>query len=169
MDRVIALSRRQGAKKLADFNPRQLAKYINTSDKLNIGLVFGRETFGLTDEEADLCDLRCHIKANESFPSLNLAQAVGVILHEIYSYTGSEKLPVSIAKKSLIETSTDYCIEVMDSINLFDKKDDKENIKDYLHTLLYRSNATKQMTTDLKKMFNRIHKAFHGRGKGWKG
>jgi len=169
MDRVIAVSRRQGAKKLVDFNPKQLAEYVNTSEKLKIGLVFGRETFGLTDEEADLCDLRCYIKANDNFPSLNLAQAAGVILYEIYSITETRQKQTSTSKKALIQSSIDYSIDVLESISIFKTDDDKNKIKDYLHTLLYRSNATKQMTTDLKKLFNRIHKAFHGKGMGWKG
>ena len=87
MDRVIALSRRHGSKKRIDMNPRDLARYIHTVGEISnrpktpitssldggkaikIALVFGRETFGLTDDEAEICDMRCHIPANEKFPS----------------------------------------------------------------------------------------------------
>jgi TrmH family RNA methyltransferase len=189
LDRVIALSRRKGSKKVVDLSPAQLREYIADCNRymaignrpynlLKIGLVFGRETYGLTDEEADLCDLRCHITANEAFPSLNLAQAVAVVLYEIYSHQSTVNSPQSTdtttpselifkATKPEIEDSLTYATEVLDTLKIFQNEADKKDITDYLHSLMYRANPTKQMTTDLKKLFNRIHLAFYGKGKGF--
>jgi len=41
-----------------------------------IGLVFGREESGLTNEELRLCDLATYVSMANAYPSLNLSQAV---------------------------------------------------------------------------------------------
>ncbi|MBN1142425.1 MAG: RNA methyltransferase [Deltaproteobacteria bacterium] len=48
-----------------------------------VALVFGREDKGLRTGELDLCQRLVTIPASEEFPSLNLAQAVGLCLYEI--------------------------------------------------------------------------------------
>lgn len=170
LDRTIALSRRKGNKKKVDLNPLQLGKYVNelSESNLKLGLVFGRETFGLTDHEAEQCDLRCYIPANEEFPSLNLAQAVAVILYEIYSFSWKTESINQAAEKDLIKHSVEYSLEILNSISFFKNDDDRKSVSDYFYSLLLRSNATKQITLDFKKVFNRIHLCFHGKGKGYK-
>ncbi|WP_185747745.1 RNA methyltransferase [Thermus amyloliquefaciens] len=49
-----------------------------------VALVFGRETFGLTNEELDLAHLIGSIPTAPEQPSLNLAQAVVVFAYELY-------------------------------------------------------------------------------------
>lgn len=177
MDRTVALSRRKGSKKVNDFNPRQLSEYLYECKNLKTGLVFGRETFGLTDEEAEKCDLRCYINANKNFPSLNLAQAVAVILYEIYNNRLNEEDETPLLKyeknnlpatKEMITESTEYVLEVLKSIRFFEKINDEQAIKEFFEGLLFKSNAVKQTIFDLKKIFNRIHLKFHGKGKGFK-
>jgi len=54
-----------------------------------VALVFGREDAGLTTEELDGCGLLATIPADESYPSLNLAQAVLVAAYEIRRAAGA--------------------------------------------------------------------------------
>jgi tRNA/rRNA methyltransferase len=42
----------------------------------SLGIVFGREESGLTNEELQLCNIASSIPLEESYPSLNLSQAV---------------------------------------------------------------------------------------------
>jgi tRNA/rRNA methyltransferase len=52
-------------------------------EQLNtLGLVFGREESGLSNDEIRLCDIASTIPLKETYPSLNLSQAV-----MIYAYT----------------------------------------------------------------------------------
>lgn len=53
LDRVIAFSRRKGKHKPVDLSPMQMASYVHDLPQFKIGLVFGRETYGLTNDEAD--------------------------------------------------------------------------------------------------------------------
>jgi len=46
-------------------------------------LVFGRERSGLTNEELDRCDRLVHIPTAEAYSSLNLAQAVQILVYEV--------------------------------------------------------------------------------------
>jgi TrmH family RNA methyltransferase len=49
-----------------------------------VALLFGREDKGLTNTELDRCDLVLTIPTDESYPSLNLAQAVLLIAYELW-------------------------------------------------------------------------------------
>lgn len=51
--------------------------------KGKIALVFGREDYGLFNEEIQECDLLVTIPANEEFPTLSLPQSVGILLYEL--------------------------------------------------------------------------------------
>jgi len=184
MDRVIAFSRRVGNKKKIDLSPIELCQYINDAPNLNYALVFGRETNGLTDQEANLCDLRCHISANPDFPSINLAQAVAVILYQIYTATDNSHLlgkggtspcyapeadqTTLPATKPILDDTLDFAIQVLHSIDAFTDDTDKHSIKNTLHMLLYRANTTEFMARDIKKIFNRIYLSFYSKGKGYK-
>jgi tRNA/rRNA methyltransferase len=49
-----------------------------------VGLVFGREDYGLFNEEIAACDIMVKIPTSEAYPSLNLSHAVSVVLYSIY-------------------------------------------------------------------------------------
>jgi len=57
-----------------------------------VGLVFGREESGLTNEELGQCDLATYVSMANAYPSLNLSQAV-----MIYSFllTDAKLKPIS--------------------------------------------------------------------------
>ena len=69
--------------------PTELNACLSDHEGGKVGLVFGREASGLTNEELELCDLYTSVPLQSDYPSLNLAQAV-----MIYSYALS-----SIGKK----------------------------------------------------------------------
>jgi len=55
----------------------------------DIALVFGTERTGLTVAEVGKCRLNATIPANETYPSLNLAQAVQVFAYELRMASGA--------------------------------------------------------------------------------
>lgn len=61
--------------------PENLAEALKTRGK--VGLVFGREDHGLYNSEISLCDMLVSIPANPDYPTLNLCQAVAIILYEL--------------------------------------------------------------------------------------
>ncbi len=60
-------------------------EYLHKTASLKgrVGLVFGREDYGLYNTEIKLCDLLVSIPANETYPTLNLSHSVAIILYEI--------------------------------------------------------------------------------------
>ncbi|MBU6455293.1 MAG: hypothetical protein KGS72_26215 [Cyanobacteria bacterium REEB67] len=53
------------------------------SDGNKIAMVFGDERNGMTNEELDRCHKLMRIESNPLFPSLNLAQALGVVAYQL--------------------------------------------------------------------------------------
>ena len=66
-------------------HPRKLKSIIQgKADGLkSVGIVFGREARGLSNEELDLCDLISTIPLSNSYPSLNLSHSAMVYAYEI--------------------------------------------------------------------------------------
>lgn len=56
---------------------------VKKSSRLKVGIVFGRESKGLNNEELDCCDQLVSLPADEAYPSLNLSQAVMVALFSL--------------------------------------------------------------------------------------
>lgn len=170
LDRVIAFSRRVGKTKPIDMSPRQSAQFVHQIPHLKIGLVFGRETFGLTDEEADLCPLRCHIPANPDFPSINLAQAVSIALWELHAFP-IEKLynaPLlrHAAHATEIETIKTYILQVMQSAGFF-RSHETTNWERFFTNMFAQLNPSKLMLYRFRQLFNRFHVLATGKGKGF--
>jgi len=49
-----------------------------------VGIVFGREDYGLYNEEIALCDVLLTIPTSSVYPSMNLSHAVAVVLYELF-------------------------------------------------------------------------------------
>lgn len=78
---VIGTTRRLGGHRGAFLSFDQtVLKIRGYSQRQNIGIVFGRESKGLANEDSALCDHLVTIPTGASYPSLNLAQAVMVML-----------------------------------------------------------------------------------------
>ena len=93
---VVGTTSRRGKERHPDLTPETLAKrLIPLSQKNLIGLAFGSEKEGLTNEELSLCHLSARIPSVESFPSLNLAQAVMVVSYELF------RASIEIPKKEI--------------------------------------------------------------------
>lgn len=169
LDRVIAFSRRIGKTKPIDLSAPQMAAYVHDLPNLKIGLVFGRETYGLTDEEADLCPLRCRFSANPEFPSINLAQAVALAVYEVDSHETRMKQegrnPDAVDKEELHRIYA-YMMEVLSAIGYFTRHE-TTNWDQFLRKMLAQLNPNKEMVYRIRQMFNRIHVLVTGKGKGY--
>lgn len=64
--------------------PRELAERIATIEG-TVAVLFGREDFGLLDEELRRCDLLVTIPASSDYPILNISHAAAILLYEVCS------------------------------------------------------------------------------------
>ena len=58
----------------------------------NMGLVFGRESSGLTNEEIETCDTLVTIPTSKKYTSLNISNAVAIMLYEVSKISIRKKL-----------------------------------------------------------------------------
>ncbi|MBD3362083.1 TrmJ/YjtD family RNA methyltransferase [Candidatus Woesearchaeota archaeon] len=77
-------------------SPEQLNKLVNKLSKTkslsNIGLVFGPEGEGLSNEEISKCDFVLTIPTNKQYPVLNLSHSIAVVLYELSKVMSSTKV-----------------------------------------------------------------------------
>lgn len=89
---TVATTSMRGRTTPVDFTPSELAAELaSMRDDQTLALVFGREDSGLTSEELMLCHMTASIPTNDAFPTMNLAQSVGVFCYELSSIQRSEE------------------------------------------------------------------------------
>ncbi|HLS47723.1 MAG TPA: TrmH family RNA methyltransferase [Gemmatimonadales bacterium] len=94
------LTGRERAAKRRVLRPRAAAAEIVTrAAEGTVALVAGREDSGLTNDELDRCQLLVTISTSPSHPSLNLAQAVAVMCHEVWVALGGDAIPLKPPRK----------------------------------------------------------------------
>ena len=82
---VVGTTRRLGKGRQAQQTSRSIAPLLLELAASNpVGLLFGREDSGLSNEELARCHELVTIPAHPSFGSLNLAQAVLLVCYELY-------------------------------------------------------------------------------------
>ena len=100
---VVATTSSRGRTTPADFSPEGLAGELRSlSEQQTMALVFGREDSGLTREELTLCHRTAVIPTNDAFPTMNLAQALGIFCYELSSIAPAEK-PRDLAPAAIVE------------------------------------------------------------------
>jgi tRNA/rRNA methyltransferase len=98
-------------------------KLIPISEGNSIALVFGSEKEGLTNEELSLCHLYVRIPSADSFPSLNLAQAVMVLCYELFqSSTTNQKETGPLASSEDLERMFEHMERTLLAIEFLDAK-----------------------------------------------
>ncbi|KAA0003995.1 MAG: RNA methyltransferase [Thermoplasmata archaeon] len=105
-----------------------------------IGIAFGREDYGLFNDELRNCDVMLKIPTSDEYPSLNLSHAVGITLYEIFSQKGkiSQPRPADRLEK---EKLYEYFDKLLDSINYPEYK--KENTKTMFRRIIGRAMLSK--------------------------
>ena len=78
---IVATSRSNVTR--VSITPLELAHQIATFEG-NVGILFGRESSGLSNEEVDYCDLMVTIPANRNYNILNIASAASIIFYELF-------------------------------------------------------------------------------------
>lgn len=102
---IIGTTARQGRHRPQDQTPREvMAEILPLLAGNRIGLMFGPESTGLSNEDLDLCQFASTIPT-AGFSSLNLAQAVAIHCYELY--TAVHAHPFAAIPKSEFANSFD--------------------------------------------------------------
>ena len=128
---VVGTTSRGGKERRPFLTPGTLAKRLMPlSLKNSIGLVFGSEKEGLTNEELSLCQLYVRIPSMESFASLNLAQAVMVLCYELFQASSEiPKQPIQLAQAEQLERMLEHMEKTLIQIGFLDSNHPKRIIR----------------------------------------
>lgn len=107
--------------------PKDLTKKIFELE-CKVGLVFGREDYGLFNEEIEKCDIMVRIPTSEKYSSMNLSHSVSVLLYNIFVKKDFE--PIETRKMNGLEKEKlfSYFETLLDDIDIPDHKKDKTMI-----------------------------------------
>ena len=133
-----------------------LKRLIPLSARNSIGLGFGSEKEGLTNEELSLCHLYVRIPSSESFPSLTLAQAVMVLCYELFQSSMTiQKHPIQLAKAEQLERMFEHMERTLLNIGFLDAKNPKRIMR-VLRRLLGRSEMEEMEVQILQGIWSRM-------------
>ena len=136
-----------------DYNiPRNAISIGQLSDKINkiknkakIGILIGRETIGLKNEEINLCDILVTIPSSKKYPTLNISHSAAIMLYEIFKKISNEKSDshINFATKKDKEIIMKYTNNVLDKME-FPTKEKKETQKKVWKRVIGKAMLTKR-------------------------
>lgn len=148
LDLVVGTSRRFGKERDNFISLRDFAELSKTFPKNHkVGIVFGHEVTGLTNEELTLCQKIITIPVHEDYPSLNLAQAVMLVCYEIFMAESGADFSVPEPIESEAASVKDFENMIEDLHNLlgesgFLHRENPEHLMRLLRNLFNRARLT---------------------------
>ncbi len=127
-----------------------------------VGLLFGREKWGLLNEEVALADTIVTLPVEPAFASLNIAQAVLILAYEWRRQSGqAETLPFGsglseVAPKSELVGLFEHLEGVLDQTGFFTTPEKKPSMVHNLRTALTRGNFSSQEIRTLRGVISSI-------------
>ncbi len=85
----------------SSLTPKQLARNLERCAG-TVSILLGRESSGLTNEELKKCDLIVTIPTSPKNPALNISNALGIILYELFSPATGGKTPPSRKERKVL-------------------------------------------------------------------
>jgi TrmH family RNA methyltransferase len=137
------------AMRMPFYSPKELRGRIGDVDG-RISILFGRENWGLNNEEVKRSDMICTIPTAEEYPILNLSHAVGVVCYELSNLP----LPAySLASRNDLEYLYQHVDRYLDAIHHPQFK--RENTLILLRRVLGRCNLTTREASTLHGLLRR--------------
>lgn len=153
-DLLIGSTARERGRPKTYLTPADLS--LTIADRINnkVGIVFGRESSGLTNLELDLCDLYTYVPLNQAYPSLNLAQAVMVYSYELSKVSHQIGLSQPIADEFQLQALKKKAGNLLDTLNLSEQDKLRPWLMDSLSQLKSRDcKMAHQLINDLLVRF----------------
>ncbi|MHA1724038.1 MAG: RNA methyltransferase [Promethearchaeota archaeon] len=128
---------------------------------LKVAILFGRESRGLTNEEIELADIILRIPTSNEYPALNLSQACGIILYEIFKKIhvleiGRGKKPVLLATREDRDKLYTFIKKVIELLKIRTHK--KENVLFAFKNMMERAFISKKEASLMFGLFSKIKK-----------
>lgn len=128
-----------------------------------VALVFGRERFGLTNEEIRCCTHQVSIPANPDYGILNLSQAVQVLAYEVFrawrhrpdsNFKTAAPRSTPLPTQKQVTQFHDHLHRVMQDIGFLTQPHARTG--DHMHALFTRAQPTRKELSILRGLLNSI-------------
>jgi TrmH family RNA methyltransferase len=143
------------------FTPRDAAQ---TFEREGLGLMFGPEATGLSNEDLDHCQALVRIPTS-AFSSLNLAQAVNLIAYEFFVSqvdAGKSKQPPDLAERGALERLYQHFLDAARHIGYADEANLRQTEHMY-RRIVDRARLTEREVTALHGLWRQmVYAADHG-------
>jgi len=143
---VFATSNRKRDLNTDVVNLKKGAKIINNYKNFKVGILFGPERSGLTNEAISLCDKIIEIPLNQNFKSLNLAQSVLLVVYELFNLNLCKINSVKKKKTKKKELLIFFKVlqNYLEKVNFFKVKEKKKIMMRNIKTIFNRAELTKK-------------------------
>jgi len=95
------------------FTPGEIREQIKDING-TISILFGRENWGLNNDEVKRCDMICTIPTSQDYPILNLSHAVGVVCYELAHIPRGEYLLANRTEMEYLYRHIDRFLDEID-------------------------------------------------------
>lgn len=121
---TVATTAIRGRQVFEQLAPHEVARLAEETlgDEHRIGVVFGRETFGLSGREVLLCQRTASIPTWPEFPTMNLAQSVAIFCYELGKGLRPPAEPRDPAPQHLVHRLHAQTRALLDAIDYFGDK-----------------------------------------------
>ena len=137
-----------------------------------VGILFGRERWGLTNEEVGLANRIITFPVNPGFASLNLAQAVLLVGYEWFKLSTANRLPFAVPERSepasqhQIQAFFDNLVRELDRVEFLRPAEKRDTMLVNLRNIFTRMEPTKQDMHTLHGVVMAIAEGRKGPAKG---
>ena len=137
-----------------------------------VGILFGRERYGLQNEEVALANRIITFPVNPGFASLNLAQAVLLIGYEWFKLSTGGALPFAMPERSepasqhQMQAFFDNLVRELDKVEFLRPREKRETMLVNLRNIFTRMDPTKQDMHTLHGVVMAIAEGRKGPAKG---
>src|ERR1700688_4507665 len=153
-----------------DAAAREIASAITSG--ATVGILFGRERYGLQNEEVALADRIVTFPVNPGFASLNLAQAVLLVGYEWFKLATAGALPFAMPERSeraaqhQMQAFFDNLVRELDKVEFLRPAEKRETMLVNLRNIFSRMEPTKQDMHTLHGVVMAIAEGRKGPAKG---
>lgn len=145
------------AMRMPYYSPPELREMLSSVDG-RVSILFGRENWGLSNEEVKRSDIICTIPTSHEYPILNISHAVGIICYELAHLPRGE---YALADRERMEHLYRHISEYLDLVEHHVHK--RENTMILIRRLLSRTVPTTREVSTLHGLLRRTE--WHIRGK----
>tara|TARA_Y100000590_G_scaffold294763_1_gene332170 strand:+ start:210 stop:935 length:726 start_codon:yes stop_codon:yes gene_type:complete len=146
---------------------KKIIPVLNLKTKIKkgrkVGILFGSEASGLTNDEISCADYLVKIPSNKRFSSLNLSHSAIIFCYELYQHFSKKKIVYktsyksSVAKKSEVNKFLHFIIRGLDKKGFLQPDHKRQSMIRNINNIFHRLNLSEQEIRILLGIFSTLN------------